>query len=83
MPDGDDDRGRAVGLYTDGLVEQGHTRLDDGIATLTEAAELHEQPLDEQCDQLLDRFLTGHGDDDVALLAVRCHPQSSRATRPQ
>jgi hypothetical protein len=30
----------------------------------------------ERCDQPLDRGLTGRAGDDVALLGVRCHPQT-------
>jgi sigma-B regulation protein RsbU (phosphoserine phosphatase) len=68
--------GDTVLLYTDGLVEHGHTALDDGLARLTDAlAELHHLPLEQLCDQLLERMLTCQADDDVALLAVRCHPQ--------
>jgi|tagenome__1003787_1003787.scaffolds.fasta_scaffold20880624_1 sigma-B regulation protein RsbU (phosphoserine phosphatase) len=64
-------------LYTDGLVEHGHTGLDDGIDRLSAvAAELHALPVDQFCDELLDRLLPCRGDDDVALLVVRCHPQS-------
>lgn len=72
--------GSTVLLYTDGLVEQGHTCFDDGIAKLTEVLpRLHELPLDQLCDRLLDHMLPCRGDDDVALLAVRCHPQSGGA----
>ena len=68
--------GDTVLLYTDGLVEHGRTPLDDGIAEVTQAlAELHGLPLDELCDAVLDRMLPCRADDDVALLAVRCHPQ--------
>jgi phosphoserine phosphatase RsbU/P len=68
--------GDTVLLYTDGLVEHGHTALDDGLARLTDAlAELHHLPLEQLCDQLLERMLPCQADDDVALLAVRCHPQ--------
>jgi serine phosphatase RsbU (regulator of sigma subunit) len=63
-------------LYTDGLVEHGRTGVDEGIARLAAAvADLHPLPLQEYCDQLLDRLLPTRPDDDVAILAVRCHPQ--------
>ena len=72
--------GSTVLLYTDGLVEQGHTCLDDGVAKLTDVlVQLHHLPLDQLCDRLLDKMLPCRGDDDVALLAVRCHPQSGPA----
>jgi hypothetical protein len=59
-------------LYTDGLAEHGHHDLDDGIARIAAIlGELSERTLDALCDQLLDRLVTGHTDDDIALLAVR------------
>ncbi|MGY1632309.1 SpoIIE family protein phosphatase [Geodermatophilus sp. SYSU D01186] len=63
-------------LYTDGLVEHGRRVLDDGIAELTDVlGGLATLPLDRLCDRLLDRLVTGGTDDDIALLAVRCHPR--------
>jgi PAS domain-containing protein len=63
-------------LYTDGLVEHGRTGLDEGIAQLAAAAgALAGLPVDQLCDQLIAQLLPDHADDDVALLAVRCHPQ--------
>jgi phosphoserine phosphatase RsbU/P len=68
--------GVTVLLYTDGLVEHGRTTVDDGIAKLTGVlGELTDLPLDEMCDRLLERMVPDRGDDDVALLALRCHPQ--------
>jgi PAS domain S-box-containing protein len=62
-------------LVTDGLIEHGRTGIDEGLTRLTEAlTELGDLPLEELCDQLLDRIVTGRADDDIALLAVRCHP---------
>jgi serine phosphatase RsbU (regulator of sigma subunit) len=70
--------GATVLLYTDGLVEHGRTTLDDGTAKLTGVLrELTGLPLDEMCDRLLDRMLPDRGDDDVALLALRCHRQAN------
>jgi serine phosphatase RsbU (regulator of sigma subunit) len=67
------DEGDTVVLFTDGLVEHGRTGIDPGLERLGRAlAELAGPPLDELCDELLDRILTGRADDDVALLAVRC-----------
>jgi hypothetical protein len=34
--------------------------------------------LDALCDHLLEHIVTGRADDDIALLAVRCHPQDVR-----
>ena len=70
------DRPATVLLYTDGLVEARDQALDDGIAALREAlADLADRPLAELCDGLLAR-LRPHGvADDVALVAVRLHPE--------
>ena len=69
-------RPATVLLYTDGLVESRDQVLDDGIAALREAlADLADRPLSELCDGLLAR-LRPHGvADDVALVAVRLHPE--------
>src|SRR4051794_20168600 len=72
--------GDTVLLYTDGLVEFGRTGIDEGIERLAGAlAGLHHVSLDELCDRLLDVLLPCRADDDVALLAVRCHPQEDAA----
>jgi serine phosphatase RsbU (regulator of sigma subunit) len=72
------DRGATLMLYTDGLVERRGQSLDDGIArlrdTLVELAE-RDLPLGELCDEVLARMFPERADDDVALLAVRLHPQ--------
>jgi serine phosphatase RsbU (regulator of sigma subunit) len=67
--------GATVLLYTDGLVERRGSSVDEGMARLVEAvtAAAH-RPLAELCDRLL-AGLAGAVDDDVALLAVRTHPQ--------
>ena len=67
--------GTTVLLYTDGLVERRRTSLDEGLAWLAGAgARLAGLPLDELCDALLAELPDGV-DDDVALVAVRVHPQ--------
>ncbi|AWB93487.1 SpoIIE family protein phosphatase [Aeromicrobium chenweiae] len=71
-------RGCTVLLYTDGLVERRGQSLDDGVAQLQAVlAELIAAGLDqdELCDQLLARMLPEQPEDDVALVAVRLHPQ--------
>ena len=66
-------------LVTDGLVEHGRVNIDTGLTRLTGAlTELAGVPVDELCDRLLDRILLGRADDDIALLAVRCHPEHDR-----
>ena len=70
------DRGTTVLLYTDGLVERRDQSLEVGLARLRDAlAELAHLPLDDLCDALLHRLLPVRAEDDVALVAVRLHPQ--------
>lgn len=70
--------GDTVVLYTDGLVENGRTGLDEGIAGLAEElAELRALPVPDLCDQLLENLVPGRADDDIALLAVRVRPEGS------
>ncbi len=65
-----------VVLYTDGLIERRDTDLDAGLARLQATlAELAGRDLDELSDVLLARMLPDAPDDDVALVAVRLHPQ--------
>jgi PAS domain S-box-containing protein len=69
-------RGCVVLLYTDGLVERRDQDLDHGLGRLQETlADLAGRDLDELCDELLARMLPTEPDDDVALVAVRLHPQ--------
>jgi PAS domain S-box-containing protein len=70
------ERGSTIVLYTDGLVERRDRSIDEGIGRLCEVlADLADRPLAEVCDTLLDRLLPASPDDDVALAAVRLHPQ--------
>jgi hypothetical protein len=66
------ERGTTVLLFTDGLVERRGTDLDTGTARLVAAArELADRPLDELCDDLIERLVQGRPEDDVALVALR------------
>ncbi len=66
------ERGTTVLLFTDGLVERRTTDLDSGLARLVAAArELAGQPLDQLCDELIERLVQGRPEDDVALVALR------------
>ncbi|QGQ19302.1 SpoIIE family protein phosphatase [Cellulomonas sp. JZ18] len=67
--------GSTVVLYTDGLVERRGERLGVGLERLRAHAEqLGALPLEELCDRLVDDLAQG-SEDDVALLAVRAHPE--------
>jgi sigma-B regulation protein RsbU (phosphoserine phosphatase) len=64
-------------FYTDGLVEQGRTTIDSGLERLVAVfRELGAANADALCDELLDRIVARRSEDDVAIVAVRCHPQS-------
>ncbi len=66
--------GDTVVFYTDGVVEHGRSGIDDGLTRLTGVlAELVHLPLHELCDQMLTRIVAGRTDDDIAVLALRCH----------
>lgn len=70
------ERGGTLLLYTDGLVERRDRDLDAGIAELCRVlGGLTELPLQQLCDRLLERMYLPDTEDDVALLAVRVHPQ--------
>ncbi|WP_435745826.1 SpoIIE family protein phosphatase [Nocardioides sp. SYSU DS0663] len=72
------ERGATFLLFTDGLVERRGEDLDTGLERLRmeltqlAAADL---PLDRLCDRLLGRMVPSRRDDDIALVAVRLHPQ--------
>src|SRR3954453_12560775 len=70
------DRGSTVLLYTDGLIERRDADLDTGLERLrTHLAELSDLPLQQLCDELIARLVDGKPEDDVAVVAVRLHPQ--------
>jgi PAS domain S-box-containing protein len=69
-------RGSTVLLYTDGLVERRNRDIDAGteelIDVLRDCADL---PLEMLCDRILGRLFLPDAEDDVAVLAVRLHPE--------
>ena len=72
--------GSSVLLFTDGLVERRGTHLQEGLDWLARAvADLAHLPLDDLCDALLAQ-VGNRVEDDVALLALRAHPED--APRP-
>jgi PAS domain S-box-containing protein len=69
-------RGSTVLLYTDGLVERRDRDIDAGTAELVEVLrDCAGLPLAEMCDRLLARLFLPDAEDDVAVLAVRLHPE--------
>ena len=69
-------RGSTLLLYTDGLVEGRDLPLDDGIARLREVfAELAGEPLPVLCDAVIERLRPEGLQDDIALVAIRLHPE--------
>ncbi|MGQ7298136.1 SpoIIE family protein phosphatase [Quadrisphaera sp. KR29] len=79
-------RGSTVLLCTDGLVERRGESLEEGLGRLTAAlyrlgaagTPTVDDP-ERLVDALLDELVPEHGEDDVALLAVRLHPQGAAA----
>ncbi|RBY87599.1 SpoIIE family protein phosphatase [Blastococcus sp. TF02A-30] len=70
------DRGVTVLLFTDGLIERRDSDIDAGTDRLLAAlADLADRPLQEVCDLVLERMVDGRPEDDVALVAVRLHPE--------
>jgi serine phosphatase RsbU (regulator of sigma subunit) len=69
-------RGSTLLLYTDGLVEGRDLPLDEGIARLRAAlTELADEPLPTLCDAVIERLRPEGLQDDVALVALRLHPE--------
>jgi PAS domain S-box-containing protein len=69
-------RGATLLLYTDGLVEGRDLPLDEGICRLrTALTELAAEPLNDLCDAVIRRLRPEGLQDDVALVAIRLHPQ--------
>jgi PAS domain S-box-containing protein len=72
--------GDTIWLFTDGLVERNDQPLDTGLARLRRAlAAVHHLPASRACDELLARMLPDGHPDDVAVLAVRAHPEDRPA----
>jgi serine phosphatase RsbU (regulator of sigma subunit) len=66
-------------LFTDGLFERRTSDLDTGRDRLrTLARSLAAEPLEVLCDGLLEGLLADGAEDDVAVLAVRAHPEAAR-----
>jgi serine phosphatase RsbU (regulator of sigma subunit)/PAS domain-containing protein len=71
------DRDATVVLYTDGLVERRGQPLEDGLRKLHHTlADLGNCDLDTLCDETLRRMRPSDSEDDVAIIAVKLHPQN-------
>jgi len=71
--------GSTLLLYTDGLIEDRTTMLDDGLERLRQAAMRCGCDPETLCDTALEEAPAGRkGDDDVAMLAVRLVPLGER-----
>ena len=75
------ERGATIVLYTDGLVERRGQHIEEGLEALQRAlTELAAagRTLDDLCDETLRAMRPDDSDDDVAIIAVRLHPQDRR-----
>ncbi|MGY1856120.1 SpoIIE family protein phosphatase [Modestobacter sp. SYSU DS0290] len=71
--------GSTLLLFTDGLFERRTSDLDAGRERLrTAVSRLAGESLERLCDELLEELLADGAEDDVAVLAVRCHPVGAR-----
>ncbi|MEU8918648.1 ATP-binding SpoIIE family protein phosphatase [Streptomyces nigrescens] len=68
--------GSVLALYTDGLIETRDQDIDLGLTRLRTALASPKARLDELCGTVLDDVVTGHPNDDVALLLARTHALS-------
>lgn len=70
-------------FYTDGLVEQGRTLIDEGIGRLSGVfADVGHLPPGPLADALLARIVGGRSDDDVAIVVVRVTDHQDRPGLP-
>jgi len=74
-------RGSTLLLYTDGLVEERASPIDDGLTRLRRAVEPPDVDLNLLCDRVLERMDAQGKPDDVALLAARLAPAVGRIPR--
>lgn len=68
--------GATVLFYTDGLLENRHRHLDDGLTWLRHTAAQHHAAHGPQalCDAITHSLISGPAEDDIALLAVQIRP---------
>jgi len=75
-------RGSTLLLYTDGLVEERSSPIDDGLSRLRRAVEPPDVDLNVLCDRVLERMNAQGKSDDVALLAARVAPAATPRPLP-
>ncbi|MFJ6719102.1 SpoIIE family protein phosphatase [Streptomyces sp. NPDC091259] len=63
--------GSLLALYTDGLIETRDRDLDQGLGRLARALAQPGMPLEQLCDEVLERLLPSAPQDDVAVLLAR------------
>lgn len=63
--------GATLLAYTDGLIERRGTSLDEGMEKLRQAAEGPSASLSELIGRLIEMLISGHPDDDAAILGLR------------
>ena len=68
--------GATLLLYTDGLIERRDESIDDGLQRLLETVATHRNlKLDDLLDVLIEELVAGAPTDDIALVAIRFHPE--------
>ncbi|AKL64238.1 SpoIIE family protein phosphatase [Streptomyces goshikiensis] len=60
-------------LYTDGLIEDRHRDIDEGLDRLRHALAHPDRSPEETCDAVMDAVAPQHPGDDIALLVARAH----------
>lgn len=63
--------GSTLLLYTDGLIEDRDTGIEEGLAKLAAVIDASEPSLDRLCETIIEAMVPEGRDDDVAVLAVR------------
>ena len=63
--------GSTLLLYTDGLIEDRNTGIEEGLAKLAASIDASEPSLDRLCEAIIEAMVPEGRDDDVAVLAVR------------
>lgn len=68
--------GGTLVLVTDGLVEARRAPIDDGMEQLRQLSVTIDAGLEDYCDRVLTALAESRGEDDIALLVFRRHPEA-------